>query len=138
MASNLRGGRKGAIADINVTPMADIMIVLLIIFMVMTPLLASSPVPLPRAAHSKERAGETLTVVVKASGEIGVGETSFSGADAFAEYVKERVGPGQETPLLLVQGDRDAVYATVAQVLEACRRSGLTEIALAVAPQAYN
>src|SRR3990172_3479266 len=102
MAINVRGSRKGAIADINVTPMADVMIVLLIIFMVMTPLLASSPVPLPPAAHSKERGGEALTVVVKASGEIGVGETSFAGADAFAEYMKARMGPGDATPLLLL------------------------------------
>ena len=138
MAINVRGSRKGAIADINVTPMADVMIVLLIIFMVMTPLLASSPVPLPPAAHSKERGGEALTVVVKASGEIGVGDTSFAGADAFAEYVKARMGPGDATPLLLLQGDRDAAYATVARVLEACRRSGLEEIALAVAPEVHN
>jgi biopolymer transport protein ExbD len=130
--------RKGAIADINVTPMADIMIVLLIIFMVMTPLLASSPVPLPPAAHTEERAGKALTIVVKASGEVQVGESSFAALDALADFVRARTVPGDAPPLVLVQGDRDVAYATVARVLDACRRLGLEEIALATDPRPSN
>ena len=52
MAMTVGAGRKGAIAEINVTPMADVMIVLLIIFMVATPIIAGSPVRLPDAAHA--------------------------------------------------------------------------------------
>ena len=63
------GGKKGgAIADINVTPMADIMIVLLIIFMVITPMLQKGvDVKLPMAANTKERKDEqkSITVAVK-------------------------------------------------------------------------
>jgi biopolymer transport protein ExbD/biopolymer transport protein TolR len=54
------GGKKGGpMADINVTPMADIMIVLLIIFMVITPLINKGvDVELPKAANTKERKDE--------------------------------------------------------------------------------
>ena len=60
------GGKKGAsMADINVTPMADIMIVLLIIFMVITPMLQKGvDVKLPSAANTKERKDEPKTIVV--------------------------------------------------------------------------
>ena len=63
------GGKKGgAMADINVTPMADIMIVLLIIFMVITPMLQKGvDVKLPIAGNTKERKDEpkTITVAIK-------------------------------------------------------------------------
>ena len=60
--------KGGSIADINVTPMADIMIVLLIIFMVITPMLQKGvDVKLPTAANTKERKDEknSITVAVK-------------------------------------------------------------------------
>ena len=60
------GGKKGGpMADINVTPMADIMIVLLIIFMVITPMLQKGvDVKLPQASNTKERKDEPKTIVV--------------------------------------------------------------------------
>jgi biopolymer transport protein ExbD len=51
MALSVGRARGGAIAEINVTPMADVMIVLLIIFMVATPVIVAAPVALPAAAH---------------------------------------------------------------------------------------
>ena len=60
------GGKKGGpMADINVTPMADIMIVLLIIFMVITPMLQKGvDVKLPQAGNTKERKDEPKSIVV--------------------------------------------------------------------------
>ena len=68
MSMNVGGKKGGAIADINVTPMADIMIVLLIIFMVITPMLQKGvDVKLPLAGNTKERKDEqkTITVAIK-------------------------------------------------------------------------
>ena len=62
MALSVGRPRGGAIAEINVTPMADVMIVLLIIFMVTAPIIAGPPVPLPAAVHPTEHKGETLNV----------------------------------------------------------------------------
>ena len=64
MAMSVGRSRGGPIADINVTPMADVMIVLLIIFMVATPIIAR-PVELPRASHLTQHKGEKLEIVLR-------------------------------------------------------------------------
>ena len=65
MSMAVGDNKSGAIADINVTPMADIMIVLLIIFMVITPLLQKGvDVMLPVAANTKEKKEEQKTIQV--------------------------------------------------------------------------
>src|SRR5262245_64114304 len=65
MSMAVGGGKKGVMADINVTPMADIMIVLLIIFMVITPMLQKGvDVRLPTASNTKERKDEPKTIIV--------------------------------------------------------------------------
>jgi len=130
MAMSVGRRRNGTIADINVTPMADVMIVLLIIFMVATPVIVSAPVRLPDAAHSVQHAGERIEVVVRATGAITAGGLSFSGTDSLTEGISARnaVGPGL---VLLVQADRGVAYGSVAAVLSACREAGVADIALA-------
>ena len=86
MAMSVGRPRTGAIAEINVTPMADVMIVLLIIFMVATPVIVGAPVRLPGAEHSVEHKEERLEVVIRATGEVTAGGLAFSGADALGEW----------------------------------------------------
>ena len=65
MSMNVGGSKGASMADINVTPMADIMIVLLIIFMVITPMLQKGvDVRLPTASNTKERKDEPKTIIV--------------------------------------------------------------------------
>ncbi len=122
--------RGGAMAEINVTPMADVIIVLLIIFMVTTPLMTRSPVALPDAAHGVAHHGEELDVVVTTAGDILVAGSRFGGAEAFGEYVRARAG-GDAPPAVLLQADRGAPYEQVAGVLRACRLAGVTDVRLA-------
>jgi biopolymer transport protein ExbD len=130
MAISVGQPRTGAIAEINVTPMADVMIVLLIIFMVATPVIVGAPVRLPGATHSTEHKEERLEVVVRATGAVTAGGLAFSGADALGEWISARRSSGA-APVVLVQADRGVAYAEVARVLAACRRAGVDEIALA-------
>jgi biopolymer transport protein ExbD len=120
----------GAIADINVTPMADVMIVLLIIFMVATPIIAGAPVPLPEARHPTEHEGERLEVVLRREGSLEIDGTPLASADLLAEYLGARAA-APDSLLLLVQADRDVAYAQVARVLAACRQARVGEVALA-------
>jgi len=69
------GGRHTVVSDINVTPMADIMIVLLIIFMVAVPKITAAPVPLPDARHGRDAPKEAIALVVTATGA-RIGRTS--------------------------------------------------------------
>ena len=131
------GGKKGgAIADINVTPMADIMIVLLIIFMVITPLLQKGvDVKLPQAANTKEKKDEknTITVAVKKD---PLGRTFLKGIplDNQAELTPklkellEDIPEGSRTVYL--KADEDLPYSEVMKVMDLCREAGVEEVAL--------
>lgn len=130
MALSPTGPNRAVIADINVTPMADVMIVLLIIFMVATPVLVSAPVRLPSAVHPSEQKGPRLEVVVRATGEIAAGGLAFTDPASLAEWISARRAGGL-AQLVLVQADRGVAYAAVAPVLAACRQAGVEEIALA-------
>ncbi len=130
MATSVGRPRQGAIADINVTPMADVMIVLLIIFMVATPVIVGAPVRLPPAVNAADQRQERLEVVVRASGAVTVAGLELSGSDALAEWISARRASGAEA-LVLVQADRGVAYREVARVLAACRRAGVADVALA-------
>ena len=130
MAITVAGPRKGAIADINVTPMADVMIVLLIIFMVATPIIASAPVKLPSAVHVTEHEGDRVEIVVHAGGRITAGKDEYWTVESLADFVQMKTS-GAKPPTLLVQADRGVAYSEVASVLTACRKAGAFEIALA-------
>jgi biopolymer transport protein ExbD len=122
--------RAGAIAEINVTPMADVMIVLLIIFMVATPIIARAPVRLPDATHLTEHKGDRLEITLRRDGGIAIDGATLASADLLSEYLDART-PAPTNLLVLLQADREVSYAQVARVLAACRRSRVGEIALA-------
>ena len=104
---NVGRPRTGAIADINVTPMADVMIVLLIIFMVATPIIAGAPVKLPDASHLTEHKGERIEIVVRREGGVELDGVPLAGSERLVEYLGARVAASQ-SPVVLIQADRDA------------------------------
>ena len=130
MALSVGRPRGGAIAEINVTPMADVMIVLLIIFMVATPIIVTAPVPLPAATHPTEHKGETLDLVVRAGGGVTIAGTPLPSSASLAEYLAARASATQSL-LILIQADRDVAYRDLEHVLTACRASGASEVGLA-------
>jgi len=135
MAMSLAGSNRKVVADINVTPMADIMIVLLIIFMVATPVLVGSPVRLPSAVHASERRGLRVEVAVHTGGEISAEGLTFASPESLGDWIAARRAGGLDQ-VVFIQADRGAAYSTVAPVLAACRQAGVAEIALATERQA--
>jgi biopolymer transport protein ExbD len=128
MAMSTGRGARSTISEINVTPMADVMIVLLIIFMVMVPIMGR-PVNLPDASEAREKKAEKIEVVLGQNGLITLGEERFSTAAALGDHLALRYADRQ-APMVLIQADRDAAYAEVEGVLEACRQAGAAEILL--------
>ena len=124
------GGRGAVVSDINVTPMADIMIVLLIIFMVAISKFTTPPVTLPEARHGKDAAKEAIRLVVTAKGA-QVGKDAPIDPETLATYLSARVQTSRASVAVLIQADRDVEYAPVARVLQACRQAGIAEIGLA-------
>jgi len=122
--------RRGALSEINVTPLVDVMLVLLIVFMISAPLLtAGIPLELPKTeAGALQDQSQPLTVSVRADGQIFVGETEVPFGN-LAPRLREMAGPDTKKPIF-VRADGKASYATVAQVMAALSTSGFTSINL--------
>lgn len=128
------GDKKGGvIADINVTPMADIMIVLLIIFMVITPLLQKGvDVKLPVAGNTKERKDETktITVAIKKDSVTYLGSKQVPLTE-LAPQIKEGLEDLPEgQKMVFLKADSELPYSEVMKVMDVCREAGVEEIAL--------
>jgi biopolymer transport protein ExbD len=120
------------IADINVTPLVDVVLVLLIIFMVTATYIvrASIEVDLPRAAHGGEAVGTVLSVVLTKDGQVfldGVERTEDElvarTRDAVARDVEARV---------IISADRGALHGAVVRVIDLVRGAGVTRFAIHV------
>jgi biopolymer transport protein ExbD/biopolymer transport protein TolR len=128
MDTRLRGG---AIAGINVTPMADIMIVLLIIFMVMTPSINQGQVKhLPPAAHSRDRKerADTVVVSVTADGGTYLGQRRLDTGQLLPE-VQALLATATER-VVYIKADEGLAYSKVQSVMDLCRAAGAEEVAL--------
>ena len=129
------GGKKGGpMADINVTPMADIMIVLLIIFMVITPMLQKGvDVKLPQAGNSKERKDEPKSIVVAIRKDTAtyLGSQKLDDQNQLQPLIKERL---QDLPegarMIYLKADQELPYSEVMKVMDLCREAGVEEVAL--------
>jgi len=129
------GDKKGgAIADINVTPMADIMIVLLIIFMVITPMLQKGvDVKLPIAGNTKERKDEpkTITVALRKDAATFLNGIKLDNPAELTAQVKERLADLPDgSKVVYLKADEELAYSEVMKVMDLCREAGVEEVAL--------
>jgi len=117
------------LADINVTPLVDVMLVLLIVFMVTAPMLATGiKVNLPSASTSKPLENkEPVVVIVAKDGSVSVGKDSVS-RDDLAAMVKTKLG--DSNGVVQLRGDRDASYGDVVSVMDNLAANGVTRIAI--------
>ena len=127
-----RRGRRAAMAEINVTPLVDVMLVLLIIFMVTVTLPAVGvPIELPESrANPVEETPTQVTISVDAEGRIYVENTAVpSGGLPDALAALERNASG-ELPTIVLRGDRSLDYGRVMAVMGELGRAGFTSISL--------
>ncbi len=122
--------RRAAMAEINVTPLVDVMLVLLIIFMVTVTLPAVGvPVELPesRAAPVEEKPDQ-ITVSIDAAGTIYIEDALVAAGELPAALAA--LDRGGEQPLVVLRGDRSLDYGRVMQVMGELGRAGFTSISL--------
>ncbi len=130
-ARGYAGRRKfSPVAEINVTPMVDVMLVLLIIFMVTAPLLTVGvEVDLPQTkAEAMDKPEEPLVVTVKKDGAIFILESPVT-LDQLGPRLKAITAAKPDT-VIYVRGDRAADYGSFASVLAELQAAGLTKIGL--------
>lgn len=141
MAAPLRSGgsrgRRSFNAEINVTPMVDVMLVLLIIFMITaTALQRGVEVNLPKAATSNLSVPKTtpLLVTVTSDARVFISETEIEVGELTAKLLAI-AEEGYEERIFL-QGDTDAAYGEVLGVMTQMKNAGFTNIALVTDPKA--
>ncbi|MEO5806101.1 MAG: protein TolR [Devosia sp.] len=129
------GGRRGrrssgVMSEINVTPLVDVMLVLLIVFMVAAPMMTSGvPIDLPQSS-AKELNSETqpVTVSVTPDGVISVGESAVAEADLITTLQAQNVDPANDR--IFLRGDTAANYGSVMKVMGLLSAAGFSKIGL--------
>jgi biopolymer transport protein TolR len=127
-ASDLGGGSSGLRCEINVTPLVDVMLVLLVIFMVVTPMLRLElPVDLPETKSGT--AAEQANQVILTAGSDGAlvlnGEPVAR--DSLETRIRETFAQRDER-ILFLEADRGLAYATVVDLMDVCRTAGVERI----------
>lgn len=116
--------------DINVTPMVDVMLVLLIVFMVAAPLLTVGvPVNLPKSsAPTLTGDEEPLAITITSDGGIYIQDTKIE-ADKLIPRLQAIIGQGYDQRIY-VRGDNDVAYGAVADVMARINKAGFARVAL--------
>ena len=130
-----RGTRRAPMAEINVTPLVDVMLVLLIIFMITAPLLASAvPIDLPesRAKPVETEDQEPIQLSVGADDTLYIGEEVVPEAELPARLdAIARENEGEDRPRqIMLRADKGLDYGRVMRVMGELNRAGLTRISL--------
>ncbi len=125
-----RRGRYRPLAEINVTPMVDVMLVLLIIFMVTAPLMTSGvSVDLPKtSAQPLNSDSEPLTVSIKADGSIFLQEQPLDLGDLVGKL--QAISQNNPERRIFVRGDKDLAYGRIMEVMGTITQGGFTKVAL--------
>ena len=130
-SSRGRGRRRAPMAEINVTPFVDVMLVLLIIFMVTAPLLASGvPVELPESrANALDQQPDQITIAIDREGFIYIDDGLVEEGGFAAAMERVNCG-GADAPLITLRADRSLDYGRVMAVMGELNRAGCNSISL--------
>jgi biopolymer transport protein TolR len=117
-------------SDINITPMVDVMLVLLIIFMVTAPMLVSGvKVDLPETSSAPvEGNDEPLSISIDSAGRIYIMETIVSKAELLPKLIA--ISDAKKDSRIFVRGDKSLSYGIIMEVVSMVSESGFTKVAL--------
>jgi biopolymer transport protein ExbD len=133
---DLGGGKGGVKSDINVTPLVDIMLVLLIIMMIVAPLLQKGvDVKLPTASNTtdKPETQDQTVVAVTADGRLHLQSREVAEQD-LAQRVTELLETKKER-IVLIKADEDASYGRVMAAMDALRKAQIEDMGLITEPR---
>ena len=131
-----RGGRRsGAISEINVTPLVDVMLVLLIIFMVAAPMMTVGvPIDLPETqAKALNSETQPITISVKSDGQVFLQETPIPVEEVAAKL--EAIATTGYSERIFVRGDATSPYGVIADVMSRIQEAGFKNIGLVTQPK---
>jgi biopolymer transport protein ExbD len=140
MAMNVgssNGDEDEVVSAINTTPLVDVMLVLLIIFLITVPVVRNSiPVELPKERNEiRETKPENIVISVDADARIYWNDLRIPNANALTERLK-KVAVLTPQPEVQIRGDGRAKYEGVGRVIYACQRAGIAKIGFITEPPA--
>ncbi|MDO5639595.1 MAG: biopolymer transporter ExbD [Neisseria sp.] len=130
---SMNSGDDAPMADINVTPLVDVMLVLLIVFMITMPVLTHSiPLQLPTASENAKpqtEPKEPLRLTIDADGSyyLGADSASKQSLEALTGELKQAHDTNEDT-ILAIAADKEVPYDFVAQALNAAREAGVSKV----------
>ncbi len=133
------GGGRGhrALADINVTPFVDVVLVLLIIFMLTAPILQSGiEVEVPKTKTVKEITEERLVISIDRKQRVFLGNDPIN-INAIADTLKQKVRD-PERQSIFIRADQDVPFGAFATVMDAVKQSGITNVSIVTQPMDQN
>ena len=133
---NFQRGRQREEPEINLIPMIDVLLVILIFLMITTTYskFAGLEINLPTAdAQSNAEQPSEINVVVTAAGEILVNKSPLGGrdVDTIVAALKRVAGSGPKEPVVIINADAKATHQSVIDVMQAAQSAGLTHISFA-------
>jgi biopolymer transport protein TolR len=131
MGMDLGGAKGGVKSEINVTPLVDVMLVLLIIMMVITPMLQQGiSVRLPLATNTvpKPDTQEQTTVAIGSGGEIYVNAKPIRGSELAAKLTE--ILENKKDKLVFIRADQEARYSDVMDAMDQLRTAQIEDVAL--------
>lgn len=129
-------GRPGMMGEINVTPLVDVMLVLLIIFMVTAPMMTQGlDVELPKVDPSQplQTEDQQTILTIKKDGEVWLDEQRVVRTENLAFQVQE-VMKTKGTKTVFLRADKDTPYGDVATVMSQLRQAGISNVGLVTEP----
>jgi biopolymer transport protein TolR len=129
----MSGERHGLITKVNVTPIIDVALVLVIILLVTAPLLsvADLPVDLPEAGTREAEDERNLSITLSSSGDLAVDEELVS-RETLGAALRARLATREnQNVLVVVRADSNAPYAAVRDLLDQARAAGAQRLAIA-------
>ena len=135
MAIQLAQGADEAVSSINTTPLVDVMLVLLIIFLITIPVVNFSvPVELPKQRNEvRESEPKDVAITVARDGRLYWFDAPIAGKEALFERLKG-IAQQQPQPEVHVRGDAGSDYAPVGRVLLAAQRAGIAKVGFITEP----
>jgi biopolymer transport protein ExbD len=129
------GGEDEVVSTINTTPLVDVMLVLLIIFLITIPVVTHTvPVQLPRDTNQPlQTKPQNINISVNKQGDIFWDQQYVPDQQALVKKL-EVIAPIQPQPVIEIRGDAGAPYKFIGEVLYACQRVGILKVGFIIKP----
>jgi len=132
---SLANNRDKIISEINITPLTDVMLVLLVIFMVTTPLLVmqSFKIKLPKAISAEAESGKGITLSIAIGGVVYLNNKTVTMEGLFDSIKSELLSASDKS--VIIKADKDIPHGIVVKVLDTAKRAGAEKLSIATEPE---